>query len=126
MKRIMAGIKPLAVSYLTQTRLACHQQPVYGRFVSTLYLWFEPAATCLHLRYSVSYAKIKLRQTIFYEGEFLKIKTYIALNYEMRINTQFENTITNYKKYILTIKMVLHVDRDKTRFAVYEAASYVE
>ena len=69
---------------------------------------FEPAATCLYLRYSVSYIKIKFRHFVTYEDDFIKIKIYINLNLDMRINTLFKNTLTNYNKSdILTKKLVL-------------------
>ena len=45
----------------------------------------------------------------------MKVEIYIALNSEMRINTQFETTLTNFiKSDILTkILMLLPVDWDK-------------
>ena len=62
-----------------------------ARFVSIFGLQFESADTYLYLRYSVSYTKIELRHIITYEDDLIKVKTYIALIFEMRMNTQFKN-----------------------------------
>ena len=56
------------------------------------------AAICFYLRFSVSYAWIKLWQVISYEYAFMKVETCTALKSDMRINTQFKNTLTNYAK----------------------------
>ena len=56
-----------------------------------------------------------LGQIITYEDDFMKAKIYIALNSEIRINTQFKNTLTNYTKSIIKTKnlVLLLVDWDK-------------
>ena len=99
-----------------------------ARFVSAFDLWFEPAVKCFHLRYSLSYTYIKLWQIITYENDFLKVEIYIALSCEIRINTQFKNTLTNYTKSdILTKRLVLlPVDWDNFFLTIYEAAPYNE
>ena len=45
----------------------------------------------------------------------MRVKTYIALTSEIRINTQFENTFTNFIKTDITTKrlVLLPVDWDK-------------
>ena len=63
-----------------------------ARLGSSFQLQFEHAESCLHLRYSVSYIKIKLLQNISFKGDFNKIKLTAALSFEMRINTK---SITN-------------------------------
>ena len=67
MKCSIVEIQPLAASYKTQEKFACHQHLVSERFVSTFILRFEPTVTCLYLRFSVSYTKIKLGQVITYD-----------------------------------------------------------
>ena len=43
-----------------------------------------------------------------YEEIFVKVEIYIGLNSEMRINTQFESTLTNYTKSdMITKRLVL-------------------
>ena len=73
--------------------------------MSTFDLRFEPVATCLYLRFPVSYTKIRLWK-IIYEDNFMKIKIYIALSSEMRINTQFKNTLTNYTESDILTKRI--------------------
>ena len=51
---------------------------------------------------------------ITFEENFTKVKIYITVNFEMRINTQLKNTLTSYTKSdILTERFVLlRVDWD--------------
>ena len=69
-----------------------------ARFVSAFDLRFEPAATCLYLRYSVSCTKFKVWKIVTKEDNFIKVKNYIALLYEMRINTQIKKARTKRQK----------------------------
>ena len=51
---------------------------------------------------------IELRQIITDENKLTKVKIYIALNSELRINTDFENTLIDYSKSVkLTKRSVL-------------------
>ena len=74
MKRIRVEIKPLAVFYITQTKLTCEQHLVSARSVLTFNFMFEAAATCAYWRYSVSYTKSKIWQNIPYEYDSKKVE----------------------------------------------------
>ena len=75
MKCNIVETQSLTGPFITQKKLACYQHPVFARFVLTFDLWLEPAATCLYLRYSASYMKIKLWQYVTFEDEFIKLKS---------------------------------------------------
>ena len=96
----------------------CHQYLVSARLVSIFPLRFEAAATFLHRRHSVSYTKIKLWQNITYEEDFMLVKIYTALNSEMGISTQFQNTLDQDKNCLLLTKW-LHM---MNKFNVYSYA----
>ena len=88
-------------------------------FVWTNNLKIKPAATCIYLRYSVSYlkfVKFKRWQIITYEEYIMKFKIFFAINSEMRTYTRFKNTLTNYTKSGISIKRLglVPVDWDKS------------
>ena len=92
----------------------CVQPTVSPRLVSIFRLLFKLAATCLHLRYSVSQTKFNLWQVITHKDYFMKVKITIASNSEMRINTQFKNHFNQLyqNRYINRRLMLLPVDRN--------------
>ena len=98
MKQINVEIEHLAVSYETQINIACQHVFVSARLVSIFQLRFKPTAPCLHLRYQVSYTNIRHAQIIPCKVDFIQVKPHIALSNEICINTQVENTLTNYVK----------------------------
>ena len=53
---------------------------------------------------------------ITYEDEFVKVKTCIVLTSEMRINTQFKNTLTTFNKSDITTKRIVSLPVDWVRW----------
>ena len=59
---------------------------------------YMPSVSCVFLssfNFSFAVTKNKLRQTNTYEDDFTKVNTYIAFNFEIRIDAQFKNILTN-------------------------------
>ena len=70
MKRSIIKVKPLTLSYITQTCLECIAFSVYAPCFDFSFACWIQAATRLHLRYAVSYTK-HLTITNYYSIEFL-------------------------------------------------------
>ena len=78
MKLIIVEMLPLTASYKTHKyRNSLHAISILcvHVFFSTFHFRIQPAATCLHLRYLVSYTEIEHWHGITFEDGFLKIKT---------------------------------------------------
>ena len=78
MKRVNVEIYPLAVPYVTQTWLACHQQLVFARLISTFHVQLKPWSHMSLLRCLVSYTQVKSCQIIIHEEKFNKLKKNIS------------------------------------------------
>ena len=60
MKRYNVEVKPLTMSYITQTLLAWHQQLVLARLSSTFHLQLKPWSHISSVRNLVSYKKLNV------------------------------------------------------------------
>ena len=69
--------------------------------------------------------KRKLRQSLTYEDDFMKVKIYIAISCDICINTQFKSTSTNNVKSDIITKWLalLPVDWNKNCLNTYEPYS---
>ena len=119
MKLINADIFSLNVSFITQSKLACHQYLLLARFVSTFDLRFEPAATYLYLRYSVSITQNKLWQ--FFTLKTLSRKLKSTLPEFLRSVSTY--SLKTFELAILNRVNPIYLQKDCKWFTIYEAAS---
>ena len=99
LKYISLELEYLARCFIYSTKIVC-KSLVYCVCTCCLFfhLQYKPAAKCLHLRYSASFTESRRWQIISCKEDFMKIKLQILLHNEIRVNTQFENTLSNYTK----------------------------